>query len=215
MKRTIRLIIFALALFQQACDSPKPGIVNRPITFDPEREELSLAYMREHYGIIQTTPTIDPRMIVVHWTEVPTLEGSFMTFKPSRLKGRPDIKEAGSLNVSAHYLVDRDGTVYRLMPDTLMARHVIGLNHCSIGIENVGGTEDTPLTAAQLRSNVRLIRYLIRKYEIEFLIGHYEYTRFEGHPLWMESDSGYRTEKVDPGEEFMKEIRKRVQLKNQ
>lgn len=154
-------------------------------------------------------------MIVVHWTEVPTLEGSFMTFKPSRLKGRPDIKEAGSLNVSAHYLVDRDGTVYRLMPDTLMARHVIGLNHCSIGIENVGGTEDTPLTAAQLRSNVRLIRYLIRKYEIEFLIGHYEYTRFERHPLWMESDSGYRTEKVDPGEEFMKEIRKRVQLKNQ
>ncbi len=37
-------------------------------------------------------------------------------------------------------MVDRDGTRYRLMPETYMARHVIGLNYYSIGIENVGGS---------------------------------------------------------------------------
>ena len=32
--------------------------------------------------------------------------------------------------------VDRDGTICRLMPETWMARHVIGLNYSAIGIEN-------------------------------------------------------------------------------
>jgi len=31
--------------------------------------------------------------------------------------------------------VDRDGTVYRLMPENWMARHCIGLNHVAIGVE--------------------------------------------------------------------------------
>jgi hypothetical protein len=42
------------------------------------------------------------------------------------------------------------------------------------------------------------------------LIGHYEYPLFEGHPLWKEKDDGYRTAKIDPGKEFMKNIRDRV-----
>ena len=110
--------------------------------------------------------------------------------------------------VSAHYLIDRDGTIYHLMPDTIMARHTIGLNHCAIGIENVGGTPQTPLTEAQFKSNAWLVRQLSGRYPIEYLIGHYEYTAFEGHPLWMEKDTGYRTEKTDPGPEFMRKIRR-------
>jgi hypothetical protein len=30
------------------------------------------------------------------------------------------------------------------------------------------------------------------------------------HPLWLEKDAGYRTEKVDPGVEFMEDLRKRI-----
>jgi len=92
-----------------------------------------------------------------------------------------------------------------------MARHVIGLNHCAIGIENVGGTEETPLTGEQLRSNVRLIKYLKKKYPaILYVIGHYEYTLFEEHPLWLEKDKTYRTTKTDPGIDFMTSIRNKT-----
>ncbi|MEJ2003691.1 MAG: peptidoglycan recognition family protein, partial [Cyclobacteriaceae bacterium] len=147
-------------------------------------------------------------MIVVHWTQIPTFEGSFEAFYKPALEGsRPDIAGAGALNVSAHYLIDQDGTIYHLMPDTLMARHVIGLNHIAIGIENVGGTEDRPLTSDQYKANRWLIRELSEKYDIEYLIGHYEYTKFENHELWLEKDPGYRTVKVDPGTEFMTSLR--------
>ena len=107
-------------------------------------------------------------------------------------------------------MVDRDGTIYQLLPETTMARHVIGLNHCAIGVENVGGTEELPLTKAQLKSNIWLVKYLKDKYDIDYLIGHYEYTLFENHPLWLEIDEGYRTVKTDPGPEFMANVRKAV-----
>ena len=89
-----------------------------------------------------------------------------------------------------------------------MARHTIGLNHCAIGIENVGGTEGMPLTTAQLRSNIYLVNYLASKYDIDYVIGHQEYTLFENHSLWLEVDDGYRTEKTDPGMDFVEKVRK-------
>lgn len=191
-----------------------PEIIDKPITFDQERLELSKQYLKDRYGIDKSEPVIDPKMVVLHWTEIPDLAGSFRAFKDSRLpNSRPEIAGAGALNVSAHFLVDRDGTIYRLMPETLMARHVIGLNHCAIGVENVGGTANTPLTDAQLRSNIALVRYLRSKYAIDYVIGHHEYRKFEGHPLWLEVDSGYRTVKTDPGDDFMKAVRKALDLK--
>jgi hypothetical protein len=55
------------------------------------------------------------------------------------------------------------------------------------------------------------VRYLVNTYPtIRYLIGHMEYRRFEGHPLWLELDDGYRTEKTDPGDRFMKAVRKGV-----
>ncbi len=198
-------------MFIGGCAAYAPTVSDRPIRFDAERTELTSAYLRDRYGITQEGIAIRPQMIVLHWTAIPELEKSFEAFYPSRLPDtRPDITGAGSLNVSAHYLVDRSGTIFRLMPDTVMARHVIGLNHTAIGIENVGGTPETPLTKAQLQANIWLVRQLASKFPIRYLIGHYEYTDFEGHPLWLEQDSGYRTEKTDPGRDFMRQIRRQV-----
>lgn len=191
------------------CASFRP--VDRPIVFDETREALSLAYMKDRYGLEKARPTIEPRMVVVHYTVIPTLEGTFRAFNPSRLPGhREAIKRAGALNVSSHFVVDRDGTIYRLLPDTLFARHVIGLNHCAIGIENIGDGKDLPLTDAQLAANAKIVRYLAKTYEIDYLIGHHEYQAFEGHELWLEKDEGYRTRKSDPGPEFMQRLRAKV-----
>ena len=206
MRKTL-FSLCSLLVMVGSCSTVK--ITDKPIVFDQQRTELSLDYLLTRYNLEKSEPAIEPQMIVVHWTAIPTLEESFEAFKGPLLPNtRPDITSAGALNVSAHFLVDQDGTIYRLMPETTMARHVIGLNHCAIGIENVGGTEETPLTRKQLRSNIELVKYLKEKYpEIEYLIGHLEYTRFEGHPLWLEVDDSYRTEKTDPGVDFIDKIR--------
>lgn len=152
-------------------------------------------------------------MIVLHWTAINDFDSCFALFNMETLeRSRPDLNQAGELNVSIHYLVDRNGNVYHLMPDTLMARHCIGLNYSSIGIENVGGENNIDnLTDEQIEANILLVKYLKEKYpSIEYLIGHCEYRKFENHPLWLEKDSTYRTEKVDPGERFMGEVRKGV-----
>lgn len=185
------------------------SIVDKPIVFDEERITLTKEYLFQRYQLEQETPEIVPKMVVLHWTAIPTFEKSFEAFEKSTLPNwRPDIESVSGLNVSSHFLVDQDGTIYRLMPETTMARHVIGLNHCAIGIENVGGTPETPLTRKQLRANIFLVEYLAAKYPIEYVIGHQEYTQFEGHPLWLEVDDGYRTKKTDPGMDFVKKVLK-------
>jgi len=206
-------LLFTTILFL-SCSS-NIEIIDKPVIFDDEREALTLQYLSERYDIDNGTTEITPKMVVLHWTSIPTLENTFKAFEKSTItSSRPDIKSSGNLNVSSQFVVDRDGTIYRLMPETKMARHVIGLNHCAIGIENVGGTKDTPLTEAQLKSNIKLVNYLASKYNIEYVIGHYEYTNFVDHELWLEKDDNYRTEKKDPGKEFVTNVRNGVKNLN-
>lgn len=182
----------------------------KPVIFDSERIQLSLEYLKQRYGIIQEKPVIHPVMIVLHWTAIPSLEKTFDVFNASTLpNARKEISSASILNVSSQYLVDRDGTIFQLMPDTIFARHVIGLNYCAIGVENVG-SNNNPLTTEQLMADEQLIRYLKSKYPIQYVIGHYEYKKFIGSPLWKETDPGYLTGKTDPGISFMKKIRERI-----
>ncbi|MFH1436623.1 MAG: peptidoglycan recognition family protein, partial [Pseudomonadota bacterium] len=188
-------------------DEDLPGWINKkPVMFDAERIKLLKEYASTHYGIDDLS--IVPKMVVIHWTGGTSLKGAFNTFNKSKLSGRPFLQKYGKANVAAHYLVDKDGTVHKLMPDTLMGRHVIGLNHCSIGVENIGKKE---LTKKQLESNVKLIEHLASKYDsIKYLIGHYEYRGFEGSPLFIEKFPDYRTKKSDPGKDFMKLLRKKL-----
>ncbi len=189
----------------------KFSIIQKPIIFTDKRKELTREYIKTHYGKDVKDITIKPQTIVLHWTAVMDFEKSFQRLNAELLfSDRADIAKASSLNVSAHFLVDRDGTIYQLMPDNWMARHVIGLNYSSIGIENVGGeaNKKEDLTPAQLRANIRLVKYLKAKYPtIKHVIGHYEYREFENSPLWLEKDNGYRTKKADPGKKFMRNVR--------
>lgn len=206
MKKSSFFLMFLVLI--SSCGIQKK-IVDKPIIFNEEREQLTFAYLSDRYGLEQATITIVPKMVVLHWTAIPTFEASFDAFYQTKLPNwRPEIENVSGLNVSSHFLIDQDGTIYRLMSETNMARHVIGLNHAAIGVENVGGTADTPLTKAQLKANIKLVTYLKSKYDIDYVIGHYEYTNFEGHELWLEKDDGYRTAKTDPGEDFMKKVRK-------
>lgn len=189
-------------------------MVQKPIDFTPKRVAMTKEYIRTHYDLNVTNIVIEPKSIVLHWTAIMDANESYARLKRDTLfTDREDIAAASLLNVSAHFLVERDGTINQLMPDNFMARHVIGLNYSSIGVENVGGqnNENEDLTQAQVDANVELIRHLKQKYpDIEYLIGHHEYRAMEQTSLWLEKDDGYRTVKKDPGEKFMKAVRSRL-----
>jgi len=189
----------------------KNHIIQKPILFDKERKAMTRAYIAKHYGLHVKSIQIKPKIIVLHWTAVMDLNKSFQRLYPQKLlSDRADIAKASALNVSAHFLIDRDGTIYQLMPENIMARHVIGLNYSSIGIENVGGeaNKKEDLTPAQVAANIALVTYLKEQYpDIGYLIGHYEYTKMQNNPLWLERDAGYRTKKADPGKKFMQKVR--------
>jgi N-acetylmuramoyl-L-alanine amidase len=190
-------------------DYEKPEMVFKPIIFNDLRKKLSLKYIKKHYGKTLKKPEIKPVMVVVHWTESGTFKSAWWTMeKPYISKSRKYVGKASLLNVSAHFLVDRKGKIFQLMGETYFARHTIGLNLISIGIENVGGTKRSPLTKKQLKSNIKLIRYLVLKYKIKYVIGHFEYLSFRKTPLWMELNPKYITYKKDPGKKFINNIRK-------
>ena len=179
---------------------------------DAVREKLSLDYIREHYNLKPERPHIDPRIIVIHWTDIHSFEDSYRTMYPSTISSqRDDIASAGNLNVCAHFLIKRDGSIFQLLPLPYFARHVIGLNYHAIGIENIG-SDSLPLTDEQLASNTALIRCLLDEYHgIQYVIGHYEYQLFENGPLFLEIDPNYRTIKSDPGKAFMKKVGKELE----
>lgn len=205
------LFVLSLCINAYALD-----IINKPLIFNEERIKLTKEYIKQHYNLNVKNITIVPKIIVIHHTGLNRLEASFKKMMNTTLSSdRTYISKSGLLNVSAHYMIDTDGTVYQLMPDNFMARHVIGLNYSTIGIENVGGEEfEDNLTQQQLQANIELIAYLKNKYQtIEYLIGHYEYQQFSTHPLWLEQDSNYRTKKYDPSLRFMKELRNQLTQK--
>lgn len=228
----IRTLLLSLALFSlNACgkDEAKPAvcitkpiqalkIIDKPIDFGPERIAMTKAYIKTHYGMSVENIKITPKIIMLHWTAEMDFDKSFKLLQPEKLlSDRKDIVKASALNVSSQFMVDRDGTIYRLMPENWMARHVIGLNYSSIGIENIGGKGNKidDLTAAQRQANIDLVFYLKAKYPtIEYLVGHHEYRQMEHTSLWLEKDKGYRTVKSDPGEKFMSDIRDGVRCLN-
>ncbi|MGO4707832.1 peptidoglycan recognition family protein [Chryseobacterium sp. 2TAF14] len=206
MKKVIFVFFLFVLNFVPAQNSDLK-IIEKPINYSAERIKLSLEYLKEHHGLTQKTPTIVPKIIVLHYTAGGTVESNFKYFNKTHLESaRNTLKKQSTLNVSSQYIIDRDGTIYQLMEPTRFARHTIGLNYCAIGIENIGSKKQ-PLTEKQVEANAQLVRYLTKKYKIEYLIGHSEYGAFRNSKLWKESDPKYFTGKEDPGKDFMKKVR--------
>ena len=184
-------------------------IVDWPIAWPVQRDTLMLQYRRAHNDPAAQDLTLVPRIIVLHYTaggSANATKGYFdnLTIEPSRKQ----LYAAGKVNVSSHFLVDLDGTIYRLMPETKMARHCIGLNHNAIGIENVGDEAKTKLTKAQVIANIALVRYLTATHPtITHMLGHYEVMKFTKDPLFIELDPTFRNDKPDPGARFLGLVR--------
>lgn len=209
----MKRVFLAAALFfgLQSLAEADLKIKEYPID-SPLRRELTREYSRKHYGI-DSDELKYPTVIVIHATEIPTLKGSLEVFKPAELPAhRKELVAGGRLNVGVHYVVDRNGDIYSLLPLNRMGRHAIGYNHTAIGIENVGHTGD--LTEAQLYANAELVHHLDNLHSIYDVMGHYE-TQV-GTPTFSTPrrmmDPLYRpTVKLDPGSDFMWKLRRLIE----
>lgn len=202
-KKSFFLLTMCLFMMTEAL-AGELQIIDKPIIWSEYREQLIREYAMTHYGLDQVY--ITPQAVVVHWTASGTWESAYNHFYN---EARGD----GTLNVASQFLVSRDGKIFRLTPETALNRHIIGYNWCAIGIENVGGVggaED--LTDAQLEANIDLILYLQEKYPtIHYVFGHYQQDAARESGLYIEKVAGYRSEKIDPGHNFMKALRERLQ----
>ena len=151
---------------------PMPTIVQRPIPFPAKRKQEMAAYARRHYGI-DSYRLRDPKVIVEHYTVTSTFQQTWNTFAPdvadSELHELP--------GTCSHYVIDRDGTIYQLVPRSIMCRHTVGLNYTAIGIEHVGSSDAQVLgNARQMAASLRLTRWLRCHYGIGVsnVIGHSE-----------------------------------------
>lgn len=180
-----------------------PVIMGRPVRLTEYRQQLMREYALQHYGEEMTE--IVPRAVIVHWTESQDADSVYRYFYK-------EARKDGTLNVCSQFLVDRDGAVFRLTPETMLDRHAIGYNWCAIGIENVGGVDGKEdLTPEQLQANVLLIIYLQEKYPtIRYVWGHYQQTVAKKSGLFRENVNGYFHGKVDPGPKFMKALQKNL-----
>jgi N-acetyl-anhydromuramyl-L-alanine amidase AmpD len=206
-------VLIALSLltgFSGSSANYDPQASSRSI-FNDERLHLTASYCLTHYGN-ESAELREPQMVVVHYTAFATRDESYRFFAPPRLDtvSRRDITGGGAVNVSAHYLIDRDGTILQLAPDNVICRHTIGFNWTAIGIENVGRNA-ADLTEAQASATADLISRLVARYpSIAYLIGHHEYrkTDLPHYRLFREDDHSYKfTPKVDPGPAFMARVR--------
>jgi N-acetylmuramoyl-L-alanine amidase-like protein len=150
----------------------RPAIVQRPIPFATKRREEMRAYARRHYGI-DDFHLRDPKVIVEHYTVTATLQSAYATFAN-------DVRDAELHELPgtcAHFIVDKDGTIYQLVALKIMCRHTVGLNWTAFGIEQVGlSAREILQRPAQYGAVVRLTSWLRCRYGIALrnVIGHNE-----------------------------------------
>ena len=184
-------------------------IIDLPI-MNQKRYDLMKDYAKKHYGINHAN-LISPKIIIIHYTAIATLGQSIVAFqKPEIAPFRDKLITYGLVNVGTHYLVDKEGKIYSMIPTTLMARHAIGYNYTSIAIENVS-IDGGKLTDKQIRANAKLVNMLLLKHpSINYLIGHHEYMN-QSLPhfiYYKENITEYSpTIKIDPGFGFMRRLR--------
>src|SRR5438477_5701723 len=75
-----------------------------------------------------------------------------------------EFQNADGRQVSAHYVIDRNGDIYQMVSDSDRSNHCMGANQNSIGIEHVAGETD-PLAAPQAAASAALIRWLLQQYQ--------------------------------------------------
>ncbi len=134
-----------------------------------EMPDITDRFMTSGFSVPNKARTIDT--LVLHSSYNPNGEA----YSVSAL-----VKIYESYGVSAHYLIDRAGKIYRLVEDNNVAYHAgvskmpdgrQDVNDFSIGIE-IMNKEDTKFTEAQYEAVNVLVASLKQKHGIKYIVGH-------------------------------------------
>jgi len=124
------------------------------------------------YEIPSTTCSIDT--IIIHSSY------DALGLDPYSVEGV--IREYKIYGVAPHYLIDRSGTIFRLVKEENIAYHAgegkmpdgrTNINSFSIGIELIS-TKTVGPNEVQYSSLVKLVKFLKSKYKIKYILGHNE-----------------------------------------
>lgn len=165
-------------LEQQAADTmaegekDNPTIIPKTTAADEKKNALTIVDKLVSFGfsVPSKNRTIDT--IVIH--------SSYDLIGSEEYSVSGTIKEYEGYGVSPHYLIDRQGTIYRLVDDANIAYHAgesqmpdgrTGVNAFSIGVE-ILNTEQDHYTDKQYQSTKDLIVYLKERHPIKFVVGH-------------------------------------------
>jgi beta-N-acetylhexosaminidase len=149
-----------------------PHVVQKPVPSTAARRAETARYAARHYGL-HTWRLQGPHVIVEHYTATATFAPVWNTFAADT----PDPELGERPGTCAHFVIDRDGTIYQLVPLTVMCRHTVGLNWTAIGIEHVGTSDASILgDSRQLAASLELTLWLMTRYRISLpnVIGHAE-----------------------------------------
>jgi N-acetylmuramoyl-L-alanine amidase len=166
------VIALALAAVALVAGPPRPPIVQKPIPFGAQRRMEMAAYSKRHYGTAQWR-LIAPKVIVEHYTVSDTFASAYNTFAPDHADS--ELHELPG--TCAHFVIDKDGTIYQLVALAIRCRHTVGLNYTAIGIEHVGRSAAGVLhDERQIAASLRLTRWLMARFHIsrKNVIGHAE-----------------------------------------
>ncbi|MCA9792406.1 MAG: N-acetylmuramoyl-L-alanine amidase [Candidatus Eremiobacteraeota bacterium] len=173
------------------------------------------AYFKRHYG--DTRLTFKPEMIVMHYTVVPSARSVWDGFARGANMSAGDQGTVWG-HVSVQLMIDRDGTIYRLLPLDRRCTGAYGVNHKALSIEMVARDEADLLSHDdQVFASFCLVRWLMEEYDIPAskVVAHYEVSQGKSVvPEYMDlADStwpdGYppSSARTDPGPTYMKWLR--------
>ncbi|NLE22122.1 MAG: N-acetylmuramoyl-L-alanine amidase [Actinobacteria bacterium] len=170
-------VIAAVAIIAgPAFAASKPPIVKKYIRYGDGRKQQTIGYNKRHYR--QATYKLKPRAIVLHHTAGADWRSAWNTFNSNAAYG------GEKPGVSAQFIIHKNGTIYQCMPLSYRARHCVGMNWKSIGIEFVqepragkgGRWMDRQILKRpkQIRAGLRLVRWLKARYGIKNadIVGH-------------------------------------------
>lgn len=153
----------------------RPPIHDDPIPYGRSRKRQMGRYSKRHYGVWRWRLS-SPDVIVLHFTGGSSYSGAWNTFAANQ----PNRGEMPG--VCSHFVVDKDGSINKLVPTRIRCRHAVGVNYTSVGIEMVQETgrgshwADRQILRRrrQMRASLKLVRYLKLTFDIRMrnVIGH-------------------------------------------
>jgi protein MpaA len=170
VRRHVRAIHAVARPDAAAARAERPPIEWTPIPYGRGRRDQMRRYALRHNGV-NTAQLRDPKTIVQHFTVTDTFAPVHSHFASNRA-------ELGEQpGTCTHFVIDRDGTIHQLVSLRWMCRHVVGLNHVSVGIEHVGRSDAQIMgNRRQLDASLALTRWLQERFGIatRHVIGHAE-----------------------------------------